>query len=116
MRNTTDPRTRAAFITGLRNLADYLDAHPGLPVPTFGAEILIHANEGTEVAERAEIDHIAALLDVPVTANGHYLTGRGFGPVHYRAVHIPAAWDAEYKARHSYEYNIQLTCAAEVTS
>ena len=116
MRNTTDPHTRAEFITGLRNLADHLEAHPDIPVPAYGAEILVHANKGTDAAERAQIDHIAELLDAPATSDGHYVTGRDFGPISYRAVHIPAAWDAEYKARHSYEPNIQMPRAVEFTS
>ena len=35
---TTDPATRQAFITGLRDLADYLDQHPAVPVPTYGTD------------------------------------------------------------------------------
>jgi hypothetical protein len=30
---TTDPATRQAFITGLRDLADYLTSHPAVTVP-----------------------------------------------------------------------------------
>lgn len=116
MRNTTDSHYRAEFITGLRDLADYLATHPDIPVPAFGADILMYANEGTDAAERAQIDHIAELLDAPVTSDDHYVTGRDFGPVCYRVIHIPAALDAEYKARHSYEHNIQLPWLAETTS
>ena len=32
---TTDPNVRQAFITGLRDLADYLDRHPAVAVPVL---------------------------------------------------------------------------------
>ena len=41
---TTDPGTRQAFISGLRNLADYLTSNPSVPVPRYGTEIHLCAS------------------------------------------------------------------------
>ena len=63
---TTDPGARQAFIRALRDLADYLDRHPAIPVPTHGATILLHAATADD-GGRAQVDHIARqLLDAAV--------------------------------------------------
>ena len=40
---STDTATRQAFITGLRDLARYLDQHPAVPVPAYGTVIYLSA-------------------------------------------------------------------------
>ena len=62
---TTDTATRQAFITGLRDLADYLDQHPAVPVPAYGTEILLCANS-TDDGGCAQVNHFARQLGVTV--------------------------------------------------
>jgi hypothetical protein len=63
--STTDPKARAAITAGLRALADYLDTHPGLPVPQFSmcAGLTVYPG-GSEEDKRAEVDRIAEVLQV----------------------------------------------------
>jgi hypothetical protein len=101
-----------AFTAALRELADYLDAHPDLPVPDYesGAEVHISVLDGGDDERRAEVDRIAAVLGVPAhtTPAGAYLVRRTFGGrVRYSAAMVPA----EYMAR----YNAEMTYAGAVT-
>jgi hypothetical protein len=89
-----DLLTRTKVITGLRQLADYLEDHPGVPVTRLGWDLNIYPDRGDgDGAARAEVDRIAAILGVPVTdetpRGGHYLACRAFGLISYAAVHIP---------------------------
>ena len=91
-----DLLTRAKVITGLRQLADYLDTHPGVPVDTYGWDLNIYTDrDDSDTAAQAEVDQIAAVLGAQVTDNtgrgGHYIAARTFGLITYRAVHIPEA-------------------------
>jgi hypothetical protein len=98
----SDPRW--AFITGLRDLADYLAAHPAVPVPEHGADIIVHASS-TDDGGCAQVDRIARQLDVPVEnelAYGHYRAARSFGPVGYRIVAISDHAMARHYAHESY--------------
>ena len=96
---------RADFIAGLHALADYLDANPATPIPPFRTEVLIHTR-GTDQEQRAEVDRLAALLDVPTndrtTVGGHYTATRAFGPVEYRCIAIPRTVRAAFDAVMSY--------------
>ena len=102
---TTDPETRQALITGLRDLADYLDRHPAIPVPKHGATILLHAATA-EDGGRAQVNRIAELLDTAVNdetaRGGHYWAVRNFGPLGYEVVAITAAYRATFDAESSY--------------
>jgi hypothetical protein len=97
-----DLLTRTKVITGLRQVADYLEQHPGLPVCTLGWELSDYPATGASEAERrAEVDKMAAILGVPVTdetaEGGHYIAARSFGLISYRSICIPdrrAAHDA----------------------
>lgn len=97
------PTQRAALTAGLRALADFLDTHPEIPVCPHGAEIIFFPG-GDDATARAEIDRIAAALDVTPTGSrgGHYTAARAFGPIAYRAVAIPAAEMAAHEAVSSY--------------
>ena len=55
---STDTATRQAFITGLRDLADYLDRHPAVPVPAYGTEILLCASSADD-GGCAQVNHFA---------------------------------------------------------
>ena len=102
---TTDPGAKGRFIRSLRELADYLDRHPAIPVPKHGATILLHAATA-EDGGRAQVNQIAGLLDTAVTdetgRGGHYWAVRNFGPLGYEVVAITAAYRATFDAESSY--------------
>jgi hypothetical protein len=102
---TTDPESRQAFITGLRDLADYLASHPAVPVPAYGTEIYLSA-ASTDDGGCAQVSHFARQLGItPPTAisySGHYEAARYFGPVSYRMIAISAAAMARHRAADSY--------------
>jgi hypothetical protein len=89
--STTDPKARAEVTAGLRALADYLEAHPGLPVPQVSICAGLTAYPaGTDTDKRAEVDRIAAILGVITDDFGVYQAERRFGgPVAYRVVAVP---------------------------
>ena len=86
-----NPAERAALISGLRALADYLESSPAVPVsssPTVYA--FPPRRDFTEM--RAEVDAIAARLGVTASTTPHqrhYVASRMFGPVAFCAVAIP---------------------------
>jgi hypothetical protein len=88
---TTDPGARARFSRALRDLADYLDRNPAIPVPATGETITVHASPANH-GGRAQVDHIAGLLHAGIrdeTAHGgHYWAVRQFGPIGYEIVAI----------------------------
>ena len=102
---TTDPNARQAFVTGLRDLADYLARHPHLVVPVHGTEILLSAASADD-GGCAQVDRFARQLGVPVenslAYDGHYRAARSFGPVGYRMVAISEAAMARYHAADTY--------------
>jgi hypothetical protein len=85
-----NPSERTAFVSGLRNLADYLESNPEVPAPIY-SDVLTFPPDGGWMVMRAEIDAIAARLGVIAreTVGGHYVATRSFGPIGYRAVAIP---------------------------
>jgi hypothetical protein len=94
---TTDPGAKARFTHALRDLADYLDRNPAIPVPKTGETITVHTSSA-DYGGRAQVDHIARLLDADIrdeTAHGgHYWAVRQFGPIGYEIAAIsdtPAA-------------------------
>jgi hypothetical protein len=102
---TTDPGTRQAFITGLRDLADYLDQHPAVPVPKYGTEVHLCAastDDGgcTQVAQFAR--QLSIAVPTAVSASGHYEAARAFGPVGYRMIAISDFAMARHHAADSY--------------
>jgi len=94
--NHADSTERAALISGLRALADYLESNPEVPAPAYP---VMHTFPSADdwARMRAEIDASAARLGVNahLTAGGHYVAVRLFGPVEYRAVAIPRKNDSE---------------------
>jgi hypothetical protein len=84
--HTIEPVARRLFIAALRWLADYLEAHPRVPVPVYRETIFLFAKSPQEVGELAE------LLDVPFMEGlVDYATGehrraeavRDFGAIAY---------------------------------
>jgi hypothetical protein len=102
--------TRASIIKGLRQLADYLHAHPAIPVAPYGWDLLVSSHRENDTEGTADIDRIAAILGVPIrndaSDSGHYIAARAFGPITYQAFHIPASRKAAYRAH--------MTCAGRV--
>jgi hypothetical protein len=87
-----NPTERQAFISGLRELAGFLEGNPEVPSPTY-ADVLVFPPHASDTENRDEIDVIASLIgsgtEISVYRR-HYTTSRQFGPVGYRAVAIPA--------------------------
>ncbi|PSK83041.1 hypothetical protein CLV63_1417 [Murinocardiopsis flavida] len=105
------PAQRAQVIAGLRELADYLEAHPQIPARAdCEMNVSIIGDYGVEVDDadkRAELERIAALADAPVRSrNGQHTAKRGFGPVTYRATAIDQARMDAHEALYSYAGNI----------
>ena len=105
MHYTTDSGSRAYFSTALRQLADYLDAHPAVPTPTGTISIVLHANV-TEDGGREQVTHIARILGVPVcdatARGGHVSATRRFGPIDYEVCSIPTTVKSWHRAQDSY--------------
>jgi hypothetical protein len=85
---------RAALIVGLRDLADFLDQSPHIPVPCR-TELLVFPPEASDAEMFAEIDAIAERIGTTASKAGspagHYSAVRDFGAVQYRAVAIPSS-------------------------
>jgi hypothetical protein len=84
---------RAAWVAGLRDLADFLEGHPDIPVPPAYHEGVIHEFPDGETDEqrRAGVDRAAEAMGVPAaeTRGGHYKASVRFGPVAYEVVALP---------------------------
>jgi hypothetical protein len=86
---------RAQFINGLRDLATFLGAHFGYPVPD-SAEITIFPGGADYAARCAAVDRLALLLGATTRNNlGHYSAERAFGPITYRVVAVSDAGELE---------------------
>jgi hypothetical protein len=101
---------RDQTITGLRALADFLEANPTVPVSEYGQDYNLYVRTDTDASAVAEVDRIAAILGSPVRDDtrrgGHYWAVKTFGRITYRAVHIPSRAMADHEAQMSYRDNI----------
>lgn len=105
---------------GLRRLADFIQSHPELPLPMYPAfQHCVHADiveDGVRTGDKddeagiAEVQQIADALGLPVevSAGGHRSVSTAFGAVAYGVFYVPQASTLEYRARTSYEHNVQL--------
>ena len=86
---TDESRLRTELITGVLDLAIFLESRPDVAAPHW-ADLLVFPADGTNDEKRAEIDLIAARIGAEAIEgqSGHYSTSRDFGPVQYRAVAI----------------------------
>ncbi len=83
---------RQALISGLRELAGFLESNPDVPAPEY-TDVLVFPPSASDAGKRRQIDVIASRIgSVAETFSSfrHYRTSRRFGPVEYRAVAIPA--------------------------
>lgn len=92
------PQERAAYLAGMRQLLDYLEAHPEVPTPR--SESLQLSTWGETMADRMEtVDEFAALVDAKphwhTETRTHYQAVLKFGPVEYFCVAIKRAEDTE---------------------
>ncbi len=107
MIHTTSTQDRAAFVDGLRALADFLATHGELPLPPYDSDVTVYT-DGTDDAKGAEVDRIARCLSVrPGHHQGLYKARRRFGPVAYQAVMLPNASLAATNALMSYSGSVQ---------
>jgi hypothetical protein len=87
-----DNEGRVRLIAGLREIAEFLDQNPYVPLPRR-TDLLVFPPTGTDAEMFAEIDLIAAQIGATASDAGsnagHYSAVRDFGPVRYRAVAIP---------------------------
>ncbi|MEV5570525.1 hypothetical protein AB0L06_10760 [Spirillospora sp. NPDC052269] len=108
---------RLGLIMGLRALATFLENNPAVPVPG-GTVDLTHFTPRavSDPCQRAQIDAIAALLDVTageLIEGGHYVAAKHFGPVAYRAVFIPTSHRHAHRALMSYAENFDQATVEE---
>jgi lipopolysaccharide biosynthesis protein len=104
---TVDPyEHRRGVITGLRELADALDAFPDLPVPKV-VDINYYPRKKNDAANLAEIKRIAKVLGVKprIDRNAEHIRAvQRFSGVIYRAVTVTqqakARWE-EMKTTHT---------------
>ncbi len=106
---------RRQTITGLRALADFLEANPDVPVAEYGQNFNIFTGHSglDDTAAVAQVDQVAELLGVSVfdrrDRGGHYSATRSFGRIAYTITHIPTRALDDFNARTSYENNIVTT-------
>ncbi len=103
---STDYDRRTAFITGLRDLAAFMEENPDVPIPSGTTNIPYIPERTTDTEMCAEIDRIAGLCGTEINpaflSHGHYMTALCFGPVHYEAFAVLADARARYDAYSSY--------------
>jgi hypothetical protein len=87
-----NPLPRSKIIRGLRELADYLDRNPAVPVHEDGWDLLVFADSTNQESGRAEVDQVASVLGVAAAADtSHgdlYTATRAFGPITYHFIHL----------------------------
>lgn len=103
---------RHQTITGLRALADFLEANPAVPVNEYGATFHVPIQAADDASAAALVDNTAELLGVnaehDTRRGGHYIATRTFGRITYTVFHIPEQERAASLARDSYRTNITL--------
>jgi hypothetical protein len=97
---------RDQVIAGLRELAGYLEQHPGVPVSLRGWRLSVYYLHHDDRDGIAEVDRVAAILGTPVTDNtaagGLYCASQQFGPVSYEIVGVSRQRLDTYRAALSY--------------
>ncbi|MEV8474901.1 hypothetical protein [Streptomyces sp. NPDC051173] len=70
---------RDAYVQGLRDLADWIDAHPDAPVPSYD-RLLVPLHTNAAVCEAASVLGVAEVYDT----EGNASFDLPFGPIEYR--------------------------------
>ena len=94
-----DSAQRTAYIRALRNLADWLEANPGIPVPSTRTDIQL-STHGTDEQCRQDLQDVAAAFGTepfdPYDKGMHLQVAKQFGSIRYY-VHFGAeAWTREF--------------------
>jgi hypothetical protein len=103
---------RAHIIQGLRDLADFLQAHPEVPVQPYTTRCISYypaIDNNDEAADCAEVTRVAALLGVDPAWNHNgtqYIAVKRFGLITYEAVAITAASMAAHDAVATYHGHV----------
>jgi hypothetical protein len=82
---------RQSLISGLRDLADFLESNPDVPAHAY-IDVLVFPPSASDDEKRREVDVIASLISAGTATSSprrHCTTSRRFGPVEYRVVAIP---------------------------
>ncbi|MFF3517838.1 hypothetical protein ACWEQN_15110 [Streptomyces sp. NPDC004129] len=81
---------RAAFLAGLRELADFLAANPDVVVPRH-ASVAVLIDAPDSAGRREGVESLAAPLGVPAEdiGRGYFDARRDFGPISYVVVAVP---------------------------
>ncbi|MFD9950743.1 hypothetical protein ACFWYW_58650 [Nonomuraea sp. NPDC059023] len=97
---------RTALITGLVELAAFLEANPDIPTPSGSLTVHHFPEKASDAEMSAEVDRIADLLgseiDPQHRPHGHYCTGISFGPIRFQTTAILADARARHAAENSY--------------
>ncbi|MFF7554252.1 hypothetical protein ACFZA9_15360 [Streptomyces olivaceus] len=81
---------RAAFLAGLRELVDFLTAHPAVVVPRH-MSVVVLVDAPDSAARQRGVQSVAAPLGVPTEdiGRGCFDARRDFGPISYGVVGVP---------------------------
>jgi hypothetical protein len=102
-----DLLARAQVISGLRQLADYLDQHADIPVNEYGWSLMTFTRRDTDdAAGQAEVGQVANILGAQIhddtASGGHCTATRTFGRITYEFIHVTARSRAVHNAFMSY--------------
>jgi hypothetical protein len=104
-----DTAQRAQIIQGLRDLADFLQAHPEVPVQPYSIHCINYypvIENDDDAAACAEVTRVAGLLGVEPAWNHsgtHYSAVKRFGLIRYEAVLVTEASMAAHHAAATYD-------------
>ena len=96
-----DPDARAAFITGLYQLADYLAENPGIPVPAHGTTILVPLDDQEDGTRQRSTMWPPSTCGPSTTRTAATRPTGYFGPVGYKITRSPSP-QARHRAEYSY--------------
>lgn len=111
----TDNERRAQFIAGLRELADWLDAHPEAPIPPYpDLNWSVGCLGFDDDSGVAYVCNLAATLGTQPQLDdcGYARVDRQFGSIRYGASYVPRTAMAAYHAALSYDGAVQPEPAA----
>lgn len=101
---------RDAIIAGLRELADWLEAHPDVELPLIPPEISVFVHEEEDNAGHAAVKRLAAAIGAAAVddrLNSLRAQVTFSGGVAYEVIYIKRQFRREHDALHSYEGLVQ---------
>lgn len=93
-----DAAGRRAYIDALRELADFLDAHPDTPVPSGQEQIQVNTTGSDEEQEQTVREAAVAMGVSPERDYRDFVAAKRFGPIKYFVIAIPQARMDEHNA------------------